>query len=212
MWAGIDFSRRAGLGHSTMKWIPPLASHPARVPATRSCCRTNGAQHPGCARGVPHQEIVAMVVTHGESFGLSRNCTERYMKTIGRSIGRTLHYAYNVLQRLDDFVARTPRPKLRAPSEARRILTDEICDRRRRRRRADHWATVSARGGPQHVVHRRGPQRRCRASTPPRCRSPPACSRRSSGRCVIRTKGSASPKICRTAQILDVAPGPTWAR
>ncbi|HWL17972.1 MAG TPA: saccharopine dehydrogenase C-terminal domain-containing protein [Opitutus sp.] len=73
------------------KWIPPLASLPEHGPRNQIVLPQMGL-NTWIRSWVPHHEIVGMVVTHGESFGLSHALTVREND---RPVYRpTVHYAY----------------------------------------------------------------------------------------------------------------------
>ncbi len=73
------------------KWLPPTAVQPATGPRNQIVLPQMGL-NTWIRSWVPNQEIVGMVVTHGESFGLSHALTVR---EDGRTLYRpTVHYAY----------------------------------------------------------------------------------------------------------------------
>lgn len=73
------------------KWLPPFASRPATGPANQIILPQMGL-NTWVRSWVPHQEIVGMIVTHGESFGISHALTVR---EAGQAVYRpTVHYAY----------------------------------------------------------------------------------------------------------------------
>jgi len=109
LWEGIDFSRRAGLGTHDEMVFRLARAHPARVPAHQTSAAANGAQHLGALSGGRIRRIVAMVVTHGESFGLYE-CTDGTLERRSADVSADRALCLQRLQRLDDFVARTPRP------------------------------------------------------------------------------------------------------
>jgi homospermidine synthase len=104
------------------KWTPPFAMQPATGPGNQIVLPQMGL-NTWVRSWVPNQEIVGMVVTHGESFGLSHALTVREND---RVVYRpTVHYAY---QPCNDSVASMH--ELRARNyelhPTTRILTDEI--------------------------------------------------------------------------------------
>jgi homospermidine synthase len=73
------------------KWLPPNAAVPADGPGNQIVLPQMGL-NTWIRSWVPNQEIVGMVVTHGESFGLSHALTVR---DNGKVVYRpTVHYAY----------------------------------------------------------------------------------------------------------------------
>lgn len=104
--------------------LPPLASRPIEGPGNQIILPQMGL-NTWVRSWVPHQEIVGMVVTHGESFGLSHALTVE--KKGGVAYRPTVHYAY--LPCNDSFVSLH---ELRARNyelhPRRRILTDEIAE------------------------------------------------------------------------------------
>lgn len=106
------------------KWLPPLASQPETGPGNQIILPQMGLNS-WVRSWVPNQEIVGMIVTHGESFGLSYALT---VHENGRVVYRpTVHYAYMPCN--DSLVSLH---ELRARNyelhQKRRILTDEIVD------------------------------------------------------------------------------------
>ncbi|MBM3854944.1 MAG: homospermidine synthase [Verrucomicrobia bacterium] len=72
-------------------WLPPSAVRPATGPGNQIILPQMGLNS-WVRSWVPQQEIVGMLVTHGESFGLSHSLTVRKN---GQPIYRpTVHYAY----------------------------------------------------------------------------------------------------------------------
>jgi homospermidine synthase len=104
------------------KWIPPLATQPATGPRNQIVLPQMGL-NTWVRSWVPNQEIVGMVVTHGESFGLSHALTVRENDQV--VYRPTVHYAY--LPSNDSIVSMH---ELRARNyelhPKTRILTDEI--------------------------------------------------------------------------------------
>lgn len=104
------------------KWVPPLATQPATGPRNQIVLPQMGL-NTWVRSWVPNQEIVGMVVTHGESFGLSHALTVREDDQV--VYRPTVHYAY--LPSDDSIVSMH---ELRARNyelhPQTRILTDEI--------------------------------------------------------------------------------------
>lgn len=73
------------------KWIPPLATQPVTGPRNQIVLPQMGL-NTWVRSWVPNQEIVGMVVTHGESFGLSHALTVRENDQV--VYRPTVHYAY----------------------------------------------------------------------------------------------------------------------
>jgi len=104
------------------KWLPPTAVQPAIGPGNQIVLPQMGL-NTWIRSWVPNQEIVGMVVTHGESFGLSHALSVREN---GRTVYRpTVHYAYlpcnDSLVSVHELRARNYELHPRT-----RILTDEI--------------------------------------------------------------------------------------
>lgn len=104
------------------RWLPPAAIRPEAGPRNQIILPRMGL-NTWVRSWVPHQEIVGMVVTHGESFGLSHALT---VHRNGRPVYRpTVHYAY--MPCADSIVSLH---ELRARNyelhPRRRILADEI--------------------------------------------------------------------------------------
>lgn len=73
------------------KWLPPFSTRPVTGPANQIILPQMGL-NTWVRSWVPHQEIVGMIVTHGESFGISHALTVR---ANGHPLYRpTVHYAY----------------------------------------------------------------------------------------------------------------------
>lgn len=106
------------------KWIPPLASRPEHGPGNQIVLPQMGLNS-WVRSWVPHQEIVGMIVTHGESFGLSHALTVREND---RPVYRpTVHYAYQPCN--DSLVSvHELRSRNYELHPKRRILTDEITE------------------------------------------------------------------------------------
>ncbi|HOF09420.1 MAG TPA: saccharopine dehydrogenase C-terminal domain-containing protein [Opitutaceae bacterium] len=104
------------------RWLPPAAIRPQTGPCNQIVLPQMGL-NAWVRSWVPHQEIVGMLVTHGESFGLSHALTVReHGKVVYRP---TVHYAYMPCG--DSIVALH---ELRARNyelhPRKRILADEI--------------------------------------------------------------------------------------
>lgn len=104
------------------KWVPPLASQPTTGPRNQIVLPQMGLNS-WIRSWVPQQEIVGMIVTHGESFGLLYALT---VHENDRAVYRpTVHYAYlpcnDSLVSLHELRARNYELHPR-----RRILTNEI--------------------------------------------------------------------------------------
>ncbi len=73
------------------KWMPPSASRPEFGPGNQIILSQMGL-NTWVRSWVPHQEIVGMIVTHGEAFSISHALT---LRVAGRVVYRpTVHYAY----------------------------------------------------------------------------------------------------------------------
>lgn len=73
------------------KWLPPFSTKPDTGPANQIILPQMGL-NTWVRSWVPNQEIVGMIVTHGESFGISHALTVREN---GQAVYRpTVHYAY----------------------------------------------------------------------------------------------------------------------
>lgn len=73
------------------KWLPPFSAKPESGPANQIILPQMGL-NTWVRSWVPHQEIVGMIVTHGESFGISQALT---VQKNGHPVYRpTVHYAY----------------------------------------------------------------------------------------------------------------------
>ena len=73
------------------KWLPPFSAKPETGSANQIILPQMGL-NTWVRSWVPQQEIVGMIVTHGESFGISHALTVRQS---GRAVYRpTVHYAY----------------------------------------------------------------------------------------------------------------------
>lgn len=104
------------------RWVPPSAIKPDTGPRNQIILPQMGLNS-WVRSWVPHQEIVGMIVTHGESFGLSYALT---VQRNGRPVYRpTVHYAYmpcaDSIVSLHELRARNYELHPRG-----RILTDEI--------------------------------------------------------------------------------------
>jgi homospermidine synthase len=106
------------------KWLPPFSTKPDTGPANQIILPQMGL-NTLVRSWVPHQEIVGMMVTHGESFGISHALTVREN---GRAVYRpTVHYAYlpcnDSIVSLHELRCRNYRLHPR-----KRILADEITE------------------------------------------------------------------------------------
>lgn len=106
------------------KWLPPFSTKPETGSANQIILPQMGL-NTWVRSWVPNQEIVGMIVTHGESFGISHALTVRQN---GRAVYRpTVHYAYmpcnDSLVSLHELRCRNYElhPK-------KRVLTDEIAE------------------------------------------------------------------------------------
>ena len=123
MWEESISPSELGWGtHET--WRPPFATEPETGPRNQIILPQMGL-NTWVRSWVPNQEIVGMVVTHGESFGLSHALTVRRR---GRVVYRpTVHYAYmpcnDSLVSLHELRCRNYELHPRA-----RILADEISE------------------------------------------------------------------------------------
>ncbi len=106
------------------KWVPPFATRPETGPGNQIILSQMGL-NTWVRSWVPDQEIVGMIVTHGESFGISHALT---VKEDGQPVYRpTVHYAYmpcnDSLVSLHELRCRNYELHPR-----KRILTDEITE------------------------------------------------------------------------------------
>ena len=108
------------------KWQPPYSTRPETGSANQIILPRMGL-NTWVRSWVPHQEIVGMIVTHGESFGLSHALTVREK---GRVVYRpTVHYAY---MPCNDSIVSLHELRCRNYElhPKKRILTDEILEGR----------------------------------------------------------------------------------
>lgn len=106
------------------KWRPPSSIEPATPPANQIILPQMGL-NTWVRSWVPDQEIVGMVVTHGEAFGISRALT---VESNGRPAYRpTVHYAY---MPCNDSIVSLHELRCRNYElhPRKRILTDEITE------------------------------------------------------------------------------------
>jgi Homospermidine synthase len=104
------------------KWLPPLATRPTSGPGNQIVLPQMGL-NTWVRSWVPNQEIVGMVVTHGESFGLSHALTVRENDHV--VYRPTVHYAYQPCN--DSLVsAHELRARNYELHPKTRILTNEI--------------------------------------------------------------------------------------
>lgn len=106
------------------KWRPPFSTQPETGPANQIILPQMGL-NTWVRSWVPHQEIVGMIVTHGESFGISHALTVREN---GRVAYRpTVHYAY---MPCNDSLVSLHELRCRGYElhPRKRILTDEIVE------------------------------------------------------------------------------------
>lgn len=106
------------------KWLPPYSTRPETGPANQIIVPQMGL-NTWVRSWVPHQEIVGMVVTHGESFGISHALTVRKN---GQAVYRpTVHYAY---MPCNDSIVSLHELRCRNYElhPRKRILTDEITE------------------------------------------------------------------------------------
>ncbi|MDD3181161.1 MAG: saccharopine dehydrogenase C-terminal domain-containing protein [Opitutaceae bacterium] len=123
MWEEAISPSELGWG-THEKWLPPFAARPTTGPCNQIVLPQMG-MNTWVRSWVPNQEIVGMVVTHGESFGLSYALT---VKEDGRTVYRpTVHYAYmpcsEAIVSLHELRCRNYEMHPR-----QRILADEITD------------------------------------------------------------------------------------
>ena len=106
------------------KWRPPFSTQPETGPANQLILPQMGL-NTWVRSWVPHQEIVGMIVTHGESFGISHALTVRER---GQPVYRpTVHYAYMPCN--DSIVSlHELRGRNYELHPKKRILTDEITE------------------------------------------------------------------------------------
>ena len=106
------------------KWLPPFSTRPETGTANQIILSQMGL-NTWVRSWVPDQEIVGMIVTHGESFGLSHALTVREG---GRPVYRpTVHYAY---MPCNDSIVSLHELRCRNYElhPKQRILTDEIVE------------------------------------------------------------------------------------
>jgi homospermidine synthase len=106
------------------KWLPPFSTKPETGPANQIILPQMGL-NTWVRSWVPHQEIVGMIVTHGESFGISQALTVR---NNGHAVYRpTVHYAY---MPCNDSIVSLHELRCRNYElhPRKRILTDEISE------------------------------------------------------------------------------------
>ncbi len=106
------------------KWLPPFSTMPDAGPANQIILPQMGL-NTWVRSWVPSQEIVGMVVTHGESFGISHALT---VCENGRPVYRpTVHYAY---MPCNDSIVSLHELRCRNYElhPNKRILTDEITE------------------------------------------------------------------------------------
>ncbi len=106
------------------KWRPPFSTQPETGPANQIILPQMGL-NTWVRSWVPNQEIVGMIVTHGESFGISHALTVREN---GQAVYRpTVHYAYMPCN--DSMVSlHELRCRNYELHPKKRILTDEIAE------------------------------------------------------------------------------------